>query len=168
MNEALDAAVREAYALAPASVVHIHTIELRHESITQPLYLVQGFRNMELPLETAAVVVFRATPFRFTLPPTNDTGLQELSLTIDNVGGRASDFCELAMNFPSPVEVRYRPYLSTDLSGPKLNPPLRLFLTNVTISEAQVAGRAVPVDFLNLEFPTVNYTRKLFPALGSL
>lgn len=168
MNNTLDAAIKEAYALAPSSVAHVHTIELRHASIVQSLYLVQGYQNRQLTLETSEVVIFKACPFQFTLPQVSESGLQELNLTIDNVGGRASDFCELAMNFPTPVEIYYRPYLSTNLLEPKMNPPMRLFLTNVSISDAQVSGVASQTDFLNLQFPSVDYTRNLFPALGNL
>jgi hypothetical protein len=69
------------------------------------------------------------------------------------------------MNFPAPVEIYYRPYLSTDLETPLMEPPLRLFLRDVTVSESQVSGRAVPVDFLNLKFPTQLYDSERFPPL---
>jgi hypothetical protein len=169
MNVALDEAIKEAYALAPAGVSHIHTIELRHASIEEPMYLVQGFLNRSLPLTLGGTpVVFQAVPFKFTLPKTDEGGLQELNVFIDNIGGKPGDFCELAMNFPTPVEIHYRPYISNDLTQPRMDPALRLFLTNVVISDAQIAARAAPADFLNLEFPTQDYTRTLFPALGNI
>lgn len=166
MNENLHPALVEAYAIAPASVAHIHTIELRHQSMSEPLYLVQGFfhKNMKI-VAGGAFIKFRACGFNFTLPATDDGGLQELSLTIDNANNRVSDFCESAMIFPAPVEIYYRPYLSTDLTTPLMNPPLRLFLKDVTVSESQVSGRAVPVDFLNLKFPTELYDSSRFPPL---
>lgn len=165
MNPNLHPALVEAYAIAPAAVAHIHTLELRHESMSEPLFLVQGFFHKEMRLETGALKKFRACAFNFTLPATDDGGLQELSLTMDNANNRVSDFCESAMQFPAPVEIYYRPYLSTDLETPLMDPPLRLFLQNVTVSEAQVSGRAVPVDFLNLKFPTELYDSERFPPL---
>lgn len=165
MNTALEEAIKEAYALAPASVSFVHTLELRHDRMSEPLYLVQGFRNREITLEDASTHVFRATAFDFTLPATNEGGLQELNITIDNIENRVSDFCKDALAFPTPVTIIYRPYLSTDLSTPQMSPPLRLFLLNVKISDGTVSGRAVPVDFLNLKFPTVLYTSPQFPAL---
>ncbi len=168
MNTALDEAIKEAYALAPATVAHVHSLEIRHPSIVESLYIVQGFQNRNLTLETAEVKTFTAIPFAFTLPPSNDSGLQELTLTIDNVGNKVAEFLELAMNFLEPVQVLYRPYLSTDLTEPKWNPPLRLFFTNATVSETQVSGRAAPADFLNRDFLSELYTRTLFPSLGSL
>lgn len=165
MNDTLHPALIEAYAIAPADVAHIHTLQLYHPSMSEPMYLVQGFFHKELRLETGALKKFRATAFNFTLPATDDGGLQELTVTFDNSENRVSDFCEAAMDFPSPVEILYRPYLSNDPDTPLMDPPLRLFLLNVTVSEAQVSGRAVPVDFLNLKFPTELYNSVRFPPL---
>lgn len=165
MNDTLHPALIEAYAIAPADVVHIHTLQLYHPSMSEPMYLVQGFFHKELRLETGVLKKFRATAFSFTLPATDDGGLQELTVTFDNSENRVSDFCEAAMDFPSPVEILYRPYLSNDPNTPLMDPPLRLFLLNVTVSEAQVSGRAVPVDFLNLKFPTELYNSVRFPPL---
>lgn len=168
MNASLDEAVKEAYALAPANVSHVHSLELRHPSIQTSMFIVQGFLNRELTIENDVVQIFKAVPFAFKLPGSGASGLQELSLTIDNVDNKAADFLELAMNFPDPVQVIYRPYLSTDLTSCKMDPPLRLVFTNASIDAAQISGRATPADFLNRKFLSELYTRKLFPALGSL
>lgn len=165
MNEALTEALKEAYAVAPANVSHINTIEVRHARMSEPLYLVQGYFHREMTLETGQTVIFTACAFDFRLPATDESGLQEMEITIDNIDNRVSDFCEQAMEFPTPVEIFYRPYLSTDLSTPQMDPPLRLFLLDVKVSEAQVSGRCAPVDFLNLKFPTEHYDAGRFPAL---
>jgi hypothetical protein len=166
-NATLSEAIKEAFALAPATVSHVNTIELRHPSIVDSLRLVQGYQNKNLTVEGGAVKLFRACPFDLVLPKTDEGGLQELTLTIDNVNHEASNFCEVAMNFAAPVEIIYRPYLSNDPTTPQMNPPLRLFLLNVTISATQVSGRAVPCDFLNMQFPSETYNRRIFPALGN-
>lgn len=166
MNTTLHPAIVEAYAIAPAGVSQIHTLELRHVSMSEPMFLVQGFFHKELKTVIGGPLVkFRACGFSFTLPATDDGGLQELNITIDNVNNRVSDFCEAAMIFPAPVEIYYRPYLSSDPNTPLMEPPLRLFLKDVTVSESQVSGRAVPVDFLNLKFPTELYDSDKFPPL---
>lgn len=166
MNPNLHPALVEAFAIAPADVSHVHTLELRHVSMSEPLYLVQGFFHKEIKTEVGGPFhKFRACAFNFTLPATDDGGLQELTLTMDNANNRVSDFCESAMNFPAPVEIYYRPYLSTDLETPLMDPPLRLFLQSVTVSEAQVSGRAVPVDFINLKFPTEIFDSERFPPI---
>ena len=165
MNPTLHPALIEAYAVSPANVVHIHTLELRHESMSAPLYLVQGFFNRELTLEDSSVVNFRACGFDFTLPATDDGGLQELVLTMDNANNQVSDFCESAMTFPTPIEVLYRPYLSTDPTTPLMDPPLRLFLLSAAVSDTQVTCRASTADFINLKFPTELYASDRFPPL---
>jgi hypothetical protein len=166
MNPNLHPALVEAYALAPAQVSHVHTLELRHESMSEPLYLVQGYFHKMIKTDPEGEFIeFRACAFSFNLPATDDGGLQELTLTMDNANNRVSDFCEAAMQFPAPVEIYYRPYLSTDLETPLMDPPLRLFLKDVSVSEAQVSGRAAPVDFLNLKFPTELYSSPRFPPL---
>ena len=164
-NTTLADALKEAYALAPAGQNHIHTMQITHPSMSESLFIFQGYFHKQLKLETGVWRKFRASAFDFTLPATDDGGLQELNIVIDNANNRVSDFCETAMNFPAPVEILYRPYLPSDLETPLMNPPLRLFLLDVTVSEAQVAGRAVPVDFLNLRFPTELYNSARFPQL---
>ena len=164
MNPLLEEALKEAYASAPAAVTHIHTLELRHPSMSEPLYLVQGFFHKEL-MVGGSWRTFRACAFDFKLPATDDGGLQEMTLSFDNVNNRVSDFCEAAMELPAPVEVYYRPYLSTDPETPQMNPPLRLFFLNATVNSTQVTGRCVPADFLNLKFPTELYDSSRFPRL---
>jgi hypothetical protein len=167
MNENLHPALVEAYAIAPAQVAHIYTLELRHDAMSEPLYLVQGYFHKELKISpTGDFIKFRACAFNFTLPATDEGGLQELTLVLDNTNNQVSDFCESAMNFPAPVEIYFRPYLSTDPENPLMDPPLRLFLKDVQVSEAQVTGRAAPADFLNLKFPTEIYSSPRFPPLS--
>ena len=163
MNPNLHPALIEAYAVAPASVAQIHTLVIYHSSMNEKLYLVQGFMNRSIKVD-GEFQNFRACAFDFTLPSTTDGGLQELNVTIDNSNNRVSDFCEAAMDFPAPVEIYYRPYLSNDLATSLMEPPLRLFLKNVTVSESQCSGRATQVDFNNLKFPTEIYDSN-FPPL---
>lgn len=165
MNETLSEAIKEAYAIAPASVCVEHTIEIRHASMSEPLYLIQGYFHKQLKLETGETKTFTACAFDFRLPATDEGGLQEMEIVIDNVDNRVGDFCEQTMAFPEPVEILYRPYLSTDPDTPQMDPPLRLFLLNAKVGETQVSGRAAPVDFLNLKFPTEYYDAGRFPRL---
>jgi hypothetical protein len=167
MNELLTTALKQAYAKAQADATLFHTLELSHDNLSEPLYLVQGFLNRELSV-SGVTKVFRAIPFQFTLPEHGDSGLQELSLSIDDVGREVSRFCRAAAQFPAPVVIKYRPYLSTDTTTPQMDPPLLMYLLNVEIKAGVVQGRAVTHDFLNMRFPAEKYTRERFPALGDL
>jgi hypothetical protein len=162
----LSLALQEAYAMAKTDVVIINTLEIRHVSITDPI--AQAHKNIMLTLETGQEVLFEAMPFVFTPPQTGENGIQELTLAIDNIDLRVSDFVEVASMFPAPVEVLYRPYLESDPTTPQMIPPLRLFLKDVTITATQVSARATMGDLINRKFPRELYTRDRFPSIGDL
>lgn len=166
MNQTLEPELLEAYALAKSNNIVIHSIEIRHESIEDSLFFVQGFRSQDLTVD-GDVKTFQPLGFNLTLPATDDGGIQELTLTLDNVGNQVSDFCEQALGYSTPVEIFYRPYLSSDKTNCLMDPALRLFLLDVQITVSQVSGRAVPVDFLNISFPSEDYVRSRFPGLSS-
>jgi len=63
------------------------------------------------------------------------------------------------------IEVTYRPYLSTDLDGPQMDPPITLILTEVEADVFRVTGRARMLDIGNKAFPAETYTAKRFPGL---
>lgn len=138
------------------------------DSGIEPYYLVQAVEDYELPLELGAdPTTFEAVGFSFKLPGQNDQGLQELGIEIDNVDRRIGDFIRAVAKYQAPVIVRYRPYLSSDLSEPQLSPPLELVLSDVLVTETKVTGRATFADIINLEFLNQNYTRRRFPSLGN-
>jgi len=63
------------------------------------------------------------------------------------------------------IEVTYRPYLSTDLEGPQLDPPITLVVTEVEADVFRVIGRARMLDVGNKALPAESYTAKRFPGL---
>jgi len=66
------------------------------------------------------------------------------------------------------TEVYYRPYLATDLTTPQLNPPLLLFLKEISVTAQNGAqGRCTFTDIINKKFPNDYYTRTRFPSLGN-
>ncbi len=132
-----------------------------------PIYMVQCHEEKEFTLETGATVTFEPVGFRFQLPGQNDRGVSELNIAIDNVDRRIGDFVNSAQGFDAPILIRYRPYLSTDTSGPQQDPPLELVLSDVSINQFEVTGRATFADIVNLEFLTEYYNRCRFPSLGN-
>lgn len=167
-NTALTDAIREAYATAPTDVVYLETLEISHPDVEETVYLVKDRQNHDLTLEGAGgVKTFEACPFRFSLPASGDNGVQELSLAVDNVDRRISDFLNTAKESLDPVTVTYRPYLASDPTTPQLNPPLVLYLTDVVITAVEVSGKATFADILNKKFPTEIYTRARFPSLAN-
>lgn len=166
MNDSLSAALKEAYALAPANVVIFHTLEVRQTGVQNQVYLVQARRAITAFDEDGIERTFEPTGFQFTLPPSSEEGFKSLNIAIDNIDRRVSDFINTAKDSDVPVEIIYRPYLSTDLSEPQMNPPLHLYLEDVQITSFQVTGRATFRDLTNMKFPNELYTRDRFPGLG--
>jgi hypothetical protein len=171
-------AIKEAYASAPADVVILHTIELRHPSFRDDngnptgIRVVRDNQNLTARLETGAPlqggqeVEFIALNFQFTLPPEDDKGsIPEIAVVIDNVGRILMQHLDAAVESEQPIEITYRPYLSTDLSAPHMNPPLTMTLRNIEVTSTRVTARASFADLANRRFPTKTYDLKAFPSL---
>ena len=172
MNPNLTEALKEAYAMTPTDTVFLETLEFSHPNISGNLRFVAGYENIEVWLEgeddqVDDPTVFEAGAFAMTLPQAGKDGLQDLQISVDNVDRRIGEFCRMAANFNDPVQITYRPYLSTDLTVPQMDPPLILFLKEVSITQYQVTGRASFMDIVNRKFPSQLYTRRRFPSLGT-
>lgn len=166
-NEALTAAIKEAYASAPSNEVILETIALTHSALGAPIYLVKNREDIIATLETAEVVTFEGASFKLTLPPTGDNGLQQLSLSIDNVDRRITDFVNTVKKSTEAVQVAYRVYLASDLSQPQTSPPLILSLGDISLNAFEASGRASFADIVNKKAPSEYYTRSRFPSLGN-
>lgn len=165
-NASLQDAIKEAYAIAPASKVILDTIEVRQTGIQSTIYLVRGKSQVAALDENGDLLTFEPAGFQFSLPPENEDGFRSLNIAIDNIDRRVSDFVNIAKSEVVPVQIIYRPYLSDDLTGPQMNPPLVLYLKDITVTAMQVTGRATFMDVVNQKFPSELYTRLRFPALG--
>jgi hypothetical protein len=133
----------------------------------ETFFLVQATESYDLTLEDNTVQTFEPVGFNFKLPGQNDQGIQELSIEIDNVDRRIGDFLRAATLSEVGTVVKYRPYLSNDLTTPQLDPPLELVLSDIKITETKVTARASFADIVNLDFLTKLYTRRDFPSLGN-
>ena len=166
-NESLDEALKEVYTLAPTNSFHIDTLEISHPSLVDVVYMVRNIEPMELTLENASTVTFEPVPFRFIPPASGTNGAQEMTIAIDNVDRRISDFIEaVGTDSKDPVMVKYRVYLSNAKSGPQNAPPLVLFLTDLKINAFEVTGRATFTGIINKPYPNQFYDRERFPGLG--
>ena len=166
MNTSLQDALKEAIAIAPSSKTIIHTLEIRQTGVQASYYLSQTRTGINAFDENGVEHTFLASGFQFTLPPSDEDGFKSLNVAIDNVNRLASDFVETAKDSVVPVEIVYRPYVSDDLSGPQMIPPLILYLKDVQITTFQVTGRCTFLDLVNKPFPSELYQRERFPSLG--
>jgi hypothetical protein len=165
-------AIKEAYASCPSSVAVIETVEIYHPDWAEVIRLVRDKDNLTATLESSAPnnpsasVVFTALDFQISQPRIGE-GRQELTLTIENASRALIPMLE-THDLASLDEARviYRPYLSTDLTGPHMNPPLTLTVMSVTATMQQVSMTCGYADFANLRFPRKVYTVAEFPGLA--
>lgn len=172
-DSSLSAAIAEAYASAPTDEIIYHTLEFRHSSFTTPIRVVRDVADLVATLEADApedpstAVTFTAFAFDFSLPDLGQAASPEILISIDNVGREIIGYMDLAAQTSDMIEVTYRPYLSSDLSGPQMNPPLTLVVREVNATVFKVECRATFGDFANRRFPNETYDAQRFPGLIS-
>ncbi|QRF90299.1 hypothetical protein CLH39_08690 [Alcaligenes faecalis] len=173
----LEQALKEAYASAPTDRVIFHTLEVRHPAFVddagQPtaIRVVIGYEDItaklegDAPLRPGQYVEFIAGAFRFKLPGFEEGKVPQLQITIDGVSREVVGHIEAAIAEREPIEVTYRPYLSTDLTKPQMEPPLNMILSKVSVTGASVSGTASLSDVHNFAFPFEKYMASRFPGL---
>ncbi len=177
-DPSLSQAIKEAYAAAPANVVILHTLELRHPAFVDDagnptaIRVVRDYADLtarleaSAPLDAGMMVTFIALAFDLSLPPIDTAPVPEITVTLDNVTREIVRHLDAAAVSQNKIEITYRPYLSTDLEGPQMDPPITLVLTEVEANALQVTGRARMLDIGNKTFPAETYTAKRFPGLA--
>lgn len=174
----LSEAIAEAYASAPSHVVLLHTLEIRHPAFIDeqgnaaPIRVVRDHADLFATLEATAPanagqqVRFVSFAFDITLPPVNDKSIPEVAITIDNVSLDIVKNIERAVESQQVIMVTYRPFLSTDLSGPQFDPPMHLVLSDIVVDVFKVKARASLPNLSNKSFPSALYTATKFPGLA--
>jgi len=158
-------AIKEAFASAKKNVAIIDSLEISHPNFTT-FHLVRNKTSLSLTDETSTTNVYEPVSFLLDRPKQGETGAQELTLTIDNVDRRISDAIEAIKTSQTPVTVKWRPYLSSDLSQPQTAAPLELTLADVSVNNFHVTGRCLFVNVINRPFVNEVFTRQRFPSLG--
>lgn len=173
MPVSMSDALKEAYVCAPPSARILHTLILQHPALSilpdiavyngvaWTLALVQDTED-----HTLGGRLHHACGFRFAQPARDTSGIQELSMAIDNTDERMSQFLEKSKKYNVPCVVRYNAYLVSDKTTPQLNPPMQLFMRDAVITPIEITATATFADIVNKKFPHVLYTRQNFPALG--
>jgi hypothetical protein len=173
----LSEAWKEACTVAPSGVVQLHTLEFRHpnfrddNNVPVALRVVLDHVNLDARLENDApmnageMVTFIPLSFALELPNVESVAAPELKLMMDNVSRDIEDYLAKSTASPHPVQVTYREYLSTDLTGPQNNPPMTFTLKNPEADDMQVTATATTTDVGNRQFPNQDYTTERFPGL---
>jgi hypothetical protein len=115
--------------------------------------------------DAGLLVPFVALGFEMELPPVDTIPVPEIVVTLDNVGREITKHLDAAAISQDAIEVTYRPYLSTDINGPQMDPPLTMTLSEVEVDVFRITGRARVLDIGNKSFPSAIYTIKKYPGL---
>jgi hypothetical protein len=173
----LSEALKEAYASAPVGEVIIETLEFRHPAFLDDngnpaaLRVVRDYEPVFATLEATApmqpgeTVQFMAFAFDVSLPGFEENQTPTLSITIDNVGRELTAQIEAATASQQPIEVTYRPYLVSDLSGPQMDPPITMVVVSAVADVFQIQLNATLDDVSNVPFPRRRYMPDEFPGL---
>jgi len=169
---ALTDAIKEAYASCPSDVAVIETVEIYHPDWASVIRLVRDKDNLTATLEASApndpgaLVTFYAYEFSINQPRVGE-GRQELTLTVNNISLAMMQLIE-AHDLASLDEAKiiYRPYLSSDLSGPHMNPPLELTVKSISATMQSLMVTCGYADFANRRFPRYLYTVDRFPGIA--
>lgn len=165
-------AYREALVSADSSVVILDTIEVYHSAFpgAVPIRLVNDFDSHTATLEASAPinpsqpVLFTAGFFEFFAPKRTSTSYTPARLVIGNVD-RVLETLAYARCSGEPIQVIYRPYLSTDLTAPQIDPPLKLSLINTNATLQQVTGTLAAPTIVGRRHPSDIITPQRFPGL---
>ena len=176
-DPALSEAIQEAYAHAPSEAIILHTLEIRHPDfrnengnptairVVRDQIDLQARLEADAPMDAGAIVTFVAMGFELDLPAVDTTPVPEIVVTLDNVSREIVRYLDVAAESQSVIEITYRPYLSNDLEGPQMDPPITLILSEVEADVQRVTARARMMDIGNKAFPSRTYTAKEFPGL---
>jgi len=173
-----DQAVKEAYASAPQDRVVFDTLEVLHPAFVddegQPtaIRVVRGYESIrarleaDAPLNGGQYVEFTAAAFGFSLPGFEEDQVPQMKLTLDGVTQKVIAHIEAASSTPTePIVMIYRPFVSTDLSKPGMDPPIVMELANVNAGGLRITGTATLDDVHNAAFPRLKYLPSRFPGL---
>ena len=86
-------------------------------------------------------------------------------IEIDNVSREILVNIEAAIATTEVIEVIYREFISTDLSGPQNDPPMTLTIQSITADVFRIQATASFGDFTNRKFPRSVYSAEDYPGL---
>ncbi|MGC4075466.1 MAG: DUF1833 family protein [Rubrivivax sp.] len=162
------------------------TLEFRHPAFLDenganfPVRLVRDHADLvatleaDAPVNPGAAVTFKACPFDAQLPnETDGADARALTLQIDGVSQLLVQQLDRAIgddDSVSPpvalVNLTYRPFVASDLSGPAMLPVIHMELRDVRVTDLRVTARAIFFDPANRGFPAREYTAAEYPSLN--
>ena len=175
IDDLYSAAIAEAYARAPADVVILETIEIRHITIVDDdgnpsaLRFINDYGDrasdddpevrvtslgleVGAPLNPGETVTFIACRFDITLAAQEQGAVPVMAVSIDGVASEVSDRLDRAVEVGSPMYLTYRQYLASDKTAPQVvqgNAKINRITSNLT----RVSAQAGYTDMMNATVP---------------
>lgn len=159
-------ALREAYAVAPAGVVVLDTLEVATAGQSS-IFLTNNYTAFTALLETGVSATFQPIPFKAALPNKSADNLPSMNIVIANPEQIVSNYLRAANAAKTPVAVKFRPFISTNEATPvcQLPVPMTFHIGPVKLGLGQVEVQCLFPNIANKKFPNENYTVRLFPGL---
>ena len=155
-NEAAEAALR----LGLSQLTIIETVQLYNENIDS-LYLVNADAAVTATLEDSTSVTFQPINLKAE-KPTSDT--PEMTITLDATD-EVKAWIDSAMATKSTSEVRYRYYLSTDLTSPAETTASVMTIGDMAYTHQYAQIKSQFLNIKTKKSPTLRYTNALSPSL---
>jgi len=143
--------------------VSLSTLEFRHSSWDENIYIVRDWEDLEANLEgNGPLTTFRKYSFSIKGPEKDTQGRRYIEIAVDNVSREFITLIEKAVleGNQTPITVIYREYLESDKTGPQNDPPLVLYLSDISVNMLKVTGRAEIASLINRRFPRVVYDER--------
>lgn len=160
-------ALLEAYAIAPANVTILDTLEVSTYG-SGSIYLTNNYTSFQGRIENNSVVNFQAIPFKLNLPDKASDVLPTMKVTIANPDQIVSNYIRAANANKKPVKVSFRPFTATDGESTftcQLPTPMTFNIGPVKLGLEQVEVQCLFPNIANKRFPNESYTVQLFPGL---
>ena len=151
--------LKELYASSGDDVI-LHTLSFNHTSWASEFFIVRDWQDFTATLEDSGPsTVFQKFAFNISGPNKDENGNQAIRITVDAVSLELVELIAQANadTNNNPIEVTYRMYINTDTTGPQNDPPLKLWLRRVTITNKTITGQAELISLENRKFPSVVY-----------
>lgn len=167
--------LKRIYASAPVDVYYIETLQLNHPifleaSTINPsssVYLVNQPGGLDAKLEDGSDVTYESAPFVAIPPNSQESNAIQLQVALDNASRALMDNLERLSQYPNiPITVYYRVYLSNDLTVVQNNPPLKLYVLNVTATTSTITFNAGLTNIRSKPFPNRVYNVDEFAGLA--
>ena len=160
-SKLLEAALAEAYASAPSSVIILHSLEINHYTFTEPLRAVRWpvsgpvpdefFLKLEddAPYNPGAVVRFLGIPFDIVQPDKDTDSIGQFKVSFDSVEDRIDEYLTNAALGGGKISAIYREYIK----GEELEGPAAVW-QGMTFTNPRMEGQTITMDGVVLDWLT--------------